>query len=180
MDELRLAFPCEELLASYRDGCREIERCGAAINGAHKADDYHAWSKTLVRDMQNCRAGIGLPSGYVPYTILWLAEGGDWAGTLSIRHRLTEALERYGGHIGYFIRPSLWGKGFGTRMLAMALPYARDLGIDPALITCDDNNIASARVMEKNGGVLKDVIENTVEGKFVLTRRYWVPTTGRN
>lgn len=60
-------------------------------------------------------------------------------------------------------------------MLAMALKYARDeLGMERALITCDDDNVGSARVIEKNGGVLWDRLENNVGGRPVITRRYWI------
>ena len=53
-------------------------------------------------------------------------------------------------------------------MLAAALPIARDLGIDPALVTCDDTNAASRRVIESTGGVFEDQREDTL--------RFWVPT----
>ena len=81
-------------------------------------------------------------------------------------------MKRYGGHIGYVVRFSKWGKGYGTMMLCMALEEARKMGLSEVLITCDDNNTASARVMEHNGLTLVDKIENTVDGKTVLTRRY--------
>jgi predicted acetyltransferase len=54
-------------------------------------------------------------------------------------------------------------------MLAAALPVARGLGIDLVLVTCDEENIASRRVIEANGGVLED--------KSGVKLRYWVPTS---
>ena len=72
-------------------------------------------------------------------------------------------------HIGYVIRSSEWGKGYGTYMLKLALDKARAMGLEKVLITCSENNIASARVMEKNGCVLEDKVQ-TEAG---LTRRYW-------
>lgn len=89
-----------------------------------------------------------------------------------MRHRLTEALRRYAGHIGYGVRASEQGKGYGTLMLKLALERARELGIKQVLITCDDDNMASARVIEKNGLALQDRIVNEVDGKQVVTRRY--------
>lgn len=70
-------------------------------------------------------------------------------GKISIRHRLTDALLRYGGHIGYGIRYSQWNKGYGTLLLKLALEKAGEMGIHEVLTTCDDDNAASAKVMEK-------------------------------
>lgn len=81
-------------------------------------------------------------------------------------------MSRYGGHIGYGVRFSRWNQGFGTQMLALALEEANKLGLSKVLITCDDDNIGSARVMEKNGFLLSDKVENTVDGRSILTRRY--------
>lgn len=82
-------------------------------------------------------------------------------------------MERYGGHIGYGVRYSEWNKGFDTRMLELALVEAKKIGLSKVLITCDDCNIGSARVMEKNGCVLFDKIENSIDGKSLIIRRYW-------
>lgn len=116
----------------------------------------------------------GLKPGRVGAHFFWLVDDaiGDFIGEITIWHRLTEELSRYGGHIGYGIRFSRWNQGFGTQMLALALEEAKKLGLSKVLITCDDDNIGSARVMEKNGFLLSDKVENTVDGRSVLTRRY--------
>ena len=87
---------------------------------------------------------------------------------MAVRHELTEHLLEVGGHIGYDVRRSRRGEGQATAMLRAVLPEANALGIDPALITCDADNIASRRVIEANGGVLED--------QRGLKMRYWVPT----
>lgn len=107
--------------------------------------------------------------GWVLCTNLWWADGEDYIGRMSIRHELNDWLSEVGGHIGYDVRRSRRGKGHGTAMLAEALRVARDLGIEQALLTCDDDNVASRIVIERNGGVLED------ERKGKL--RYWIPTT---
>ena len=94
-------------------------------------------------------------------------------GRSGIRHRLNEALAQRGGHIGYGVRYGEWNRGYGTKMLALALEKAKELRISPVLITCNDDNLASARVMEKNGFVLGDTILVSGEGEELLTRRYW-------
>ena len=109
------------------------------------------------------------PDGFVPETRLWWTDGPEFLGRLSIRHRLTPHLLERGGHIGYDVCASVRRRGHATAMLHAALPVARDLGIESALITCDVDNIASKRVIEKNGGVFEDR-----RGEKL---RFWVPTT---
>lgn len=108
------------------------------------------------------------PAGIVPETTLWWVDGGEFLGRISIRHHLTEALRQLGGHIGYDVRPTARGSGHATAMLRAALPVAAHLGIDPALVTCDVDNVASRRVIEANGGTP----DEAGEGKL----RFWVPT----
>jgi predicted acetyltransferase len=109
-----------------------------------------------------------LPADLVHQTVLWFVDGSVWLGRLSIRHRLTPALTEVGGHIGYFVRPSARRRGYATEMLVQSLPIAAGLGIDPALVTCDTDNIASRKVIEAAGGELED----ERHGKL----RFWVPT----
>lgn len=109
------------------------------------------------------------PVGHVPCTTLWWVDGEDYLGRIAIRHRLTDFLREVGGHIGYDVRPTRRREGHATAMLQQSLPWARGLGIDPALVTCDDDNIGSIRVIENAGGGLEDVRGNK--------RRYWVPTS---
>lgn len=109
------------------------------------------------------------PQAHVPCTTLWWVDGADYLGRIAIRHRLTDVLLEVGGHIGYDVRPTRRREGHATEMLRQSLPWARDLGIGPALVTCDDDNVGSIRVIENAGGALEDV-----RG---IKRRYWVPTS---
>ena len=95
------------------------------------------------------------PDGYVPQTWLWWVAGDRFLGRLSIRHRLTPHLLVEGGNIGYEVRPSARGRGHATAMLAAALPLAAGLGIEFAHLDSDEDNPASQRVIEKNGGRLE-------------------------
>jgi predicted acetyltransferase len=108
------------------------------------------------------------PPGFVPCTTLWWIDGAEYLGRLAIRHRLTPGLREAGGHIGYDVRRSVRGRGHATRMLRVALPVAHDLGIESALVTCDEDNVPSRKVIEKNGGVLEDRRGDVL--------RFWVPT----
>jgi predicted acetyltransferase len=134
--------------------------------------DAEAWGDYLARIARLSR-GEGLPPGIVPWTDLFGFVDDVVAGRVSVRHRLTEALERFGGHIGYGVRPAYRRRGYATALLRAGLAVARDLGIDPALITCDDDNVGSITVIERCGGALADVVELD-DGR--LRRRYWVPT----
>jgi predicted acetyltransferase len=108
------------------------------------------------------------PAHHVPSTTMWWVDGSEYLGRISVRHRLTPALLEIGGHIGYDVRASVRRRGYATEMLRLALPVAHDLGIDPALLTCDTANVASRRVIERNGGVFEDERYSKL--------RYWVPT----
>lgn len=109
------------------------------------------------------------PEGVVPATTFWWVEGMEYLGRIQLRHDLTDWLRDVGGHIGYDVRRSARRRGHATRMLREILPYARRLGLDQVLVTCDEDNIGSRKVIEGNGGVLEDVRQSKL--------RYWVPTT---
>lgn len=96
------------------------------------------------------------PDGLVPQSTWWLVDGDEYLGRISCRHVLTEWLAEFGGHVGYEVRPSARRQGHATTMLRAVLPYVHALGIDPALLTCDDTNIASRKVIEAAGGELED------------------------
>ena len=107
--------------------------------------------------------------GYVPQTVLWWVAGDVFLGRLSIRHRLTPHLLFHGGNIGFEVRPSARRRGHATAMLAAALPLAAALGIDPARVDCEADNVASRRVIERNGGVFDEERDGSLF--------YWLPTT---
>ena len=81
---------------------------------------------------------------------------------------------KYGGHIGYGIKYSKWNLGYGTKMLSLALKKAKQMGLNRILITCDEDNIGSSKVIENNGGVLENIIENSINGNKIYTKRYWI------
>lgn len=103
-------------------------------------------------------------------TYWWIADGQTYLGAISLRHALNDLLLNAGGHIGYGVRPSARRRGVATWALGAVLPSARDLGLDRVLVTCADDNVPSARTIERNGGVLEDVRMT----ELGLTRRYWI------
>ena len=141
---------------------REVQLWGDRWADPAVFAEYAAWLRAGALE------GSSRPPGFVPATSMWWADGDEYLGRPAIRHRLTPALHAVGGHIGYDVRPSARRRGHATLLLAAALPVARELGIDRALLTCLAGNVGSRKVIEANGGVLED------EGDGML--RFWVPT----
>jgi predicted acetyltransferase len=115
-----------------------------------------------------------LPEDRVRCDYYWITEGSgpdeEVVGFLALRHSLTAWLLEEGGHIGFSVRPSRRGQGHAARALALAVRRCAELGLDRVLLTCDEGNLASARTIERNGGVYED----TRNGK----RRYWIAVSG--
>ncbi|MFZ5351172.1 MAG: GNAT family N-acetyltransferase [Bacillota bacterium] len=110
-------------------------------------------------------------TGRVPETILWLIDEGEYIGRISIRHSLNERLLKYGGNIGYDIRPSKRQAGYGCSILRLGLMKARILGLSQILLTCSSDNLASKKIIEKNGGVFESCIWSEEDNTSIL--RYW-------
>jgi predicted acetyltransferase len=129
--------------------------------------------RVYIRHLEDMTRGAGLPPGYVPTSTFWLLRGGTTIiGVGRLRHRLTPDLEHEGGHIGYDIRPLQRRKGYGTRLLALVLERARAFGLERVLLTCDSDNTGSARIIQKNGGVLAGQAISRRTGKLIS--RYWI------
>lgn len=104
--------------------------------------------------------------GFVPASTLWAVEGGRWLGRVSMRHELNQRLLRFMGHIGYAVRPSARRRGVATALMRAGLDRLVEVGVVRVLVVCDDDNVASRRIIESAGGEL----ENVVDG----LRRYWI------
>ena len=109
----------------------------------------------------------------VPDSVFFLldTERDRLLGAVNIRHYLNDALLKEGGHIGDGIRPSERRKGYATELVRLALEECRKLGIQRVLMTCDKDNVGSARSIIKNGGVLENEFINA-DGK--IEQRYWI------
>jgi predicted acetyltransferase len=126
-----------------------------------------------LREVRDAAAGRLLPPGRVRQSLFWLVRGQRILGTIRIRHELTAELAIVGGHIGYDVRPTERGKGYATRMLALALDQARSLGLRRVLLTCSKANAASAAVILRNGGWLEN--ELPAPGRTdEIAQRYWI------
>lgn len=159
-----------EFRAEGRGGAGDISSIGADLRERWGKWDSAAGFADYLAALRNEADPNGIrPHGYVQSTTWWWVEGEEFLGRIALRHTLTERLRAHGGHIGYDVRPSARRRGHATAMLREVLPLALAVGVTPsALLTCDSDNVASAKVIEANGGVLADEVGGL--------RRYWVPT----
>jgi predicted acetyltransferase len=125
---------------------------------------------TLVHGWED---GVDLPMGFVAHADLVADVDGVVVGRSSIRYELDDFLRTLGGHIGYAVRPGFRRHGYATEILRQSLDILRGRGVSPILVTCDDDNVGSARVIEANGGVLEGLVPNE-EPAMPPKRRYWI------
>lgn len=126
----------------------------------------------MVQWLHDNEHGVNLPEGWVPDSTYWLvADGRRIVGAVNIRHALTERLFHSGGHIGYGIRPGDRGRGYATQILKLALEKTREMGLTDVLVVCDESNVASERVIVKNGGIADTPF---VEEDGNVVRRFWI------
>lgn len=120
------------------------------------------------------REGKLIPKDHVPATFLFaFSELDEIVGRVSIRHILNTHLLKVGGHIGYGVCPSFRRLGFATEILKESLLYIKENipSLKKVLLTCDEGNIGSQKTIEKNGGILEDIIEG--DGG-VKKMRFWI------
>ena len=171
MTELVLRNLAESDETAFRDAIAAFETVDPEWSFAFDFEGVTDFS-TYVRRLLAWEKGEQLNPRHVPNTFLVALVGPDIVGRVSIRHQLNEFLLRIGGHVGYGVVPKHRGKGYATEMLRQALPVCRRVGIDRVLLTCDETNVASWKVIEANGGVLEARVEDPslAEPK----RRYWI------
>ena len=172
MDRLKLVLPTaadEQAIWDYREeffnnNDQHLDGTGGLAN----VQDFAGWYRKNLA----YRSEETTPPDKVPaFTYLAvLQETGELIGMIDIRHRLNEGLLKFGGHIGYSVRPSRRRQGYAVEMLRLGLEECRKLGIDRVLVTCDKTNIGSAKTIQHNGGVL----ENEIETPDRITQRYWI------
>ena len=154
MERLYFEIPGPDRKDDAVDYIREFYEYGSDINGAgglHRyLDDYGGWLKKLEADYNRVPDGERVPAR----TYFLVREGdGKIVGMINIRLALNEKLRRYGGHIGYSIRPTERGKGYNKINLYLGLKICEKYGIDSVFMDADLDNPASWKTMEALGGV---------------------------
>jgi predicted acetyltransferase len=168
---MELVKPDKKYLPSFLEAVKEWDPMRNQFY-LDLTESEQADGESYVQKLLDEELGKGLPVGWVPATRLWMVEGDRFYGTLSIRHELTEDLRKVGGHIGYDIKPSERGKGYGTLQLKLGLEKAKQMGINEVLITCDAGNTASRKIIEANGGKLEKEAAKSDDPEPKL--RYWI------
>lgn len=132
---------------------------GTPVSGGLALKDY-------LHSLVDAAEGRKLPPGYVPQTTYWLRAPEGLVGVLRLRHRLNESLLKQGGHIGYWVRPSVRRKGYGAAALRLALAELKTIGEPNALVTVDKDNTPSNCTAASCGGRLE-------AGEDGVNRYWW-------
>ena len=173
---IKLVDAHKRYLKEYQEAYeKSLEKLEQGLMKKHNLMFVNINITDVIQQFKDNRDITKLPKGYVPSYDYFLVDDDKFVGIIHIRIDLTPNLMRYGGNIGYAINPKYWKQGYGTEILKLGIEKARELGmVDKVLVTCDDDNIGSYKIIEKNGGVLENKIENESCGEHFLTRRYWI------
>lgn len=166
-DEIYLTLPVGDESEAYREYREEFKAFSSPMDGTDLlgvTEDTKEW----VEKENGMWRKENLREGYVPSTLLVAKRRKDErvVGMINIRHTLNDYLLKCGGNIGYSVRPTERGKGYGKKMLSLSLSYLKALENNRALVTCNAANEASRRIILDNKGVYMD----TVDG----IERYWI------
>lgn len=173
---IKLIDPSYKYIKQYKEAyVLTMEGINKGIISKHDIMFENPDEIDVVKSALDQRDKSKLPSHYVPSYNYFLVDGEKLLGVIHIRVELTEMLFRFGGHIGYGINPKYFRQGYGTLLLKMGLEKAKDfIRDDKVLITCDDDNYGSQKVIEHNHGKLENKVINNINGEEIVTRRYWI------
>ena len=172
MSKLTLIFPQEQHKKSWNNIINEFQQHNEKISPYTLKFDCENYDDFLKKTQQFFNDD-SIPSQFVPCATYFLMDEKQEKilGAINIRYCLNEYLKNYGGHIGYGIAPSERRNGYATKMLAMSLEKCREFGIENILVVCNKDNIASAKTIINNGGILENEVS---EADGTLVQRYWI------
>lgn len=173
MEKLILIRPSGEYASQIAEYRREFLDAGDSMDGCgplRRCEDPEEYLR-ICREYEDPST---VPEHLVPATQFILVREGDGRliGMLQVRHRFNEYLEKYAGHIGYSVRPSERRRGYAKKMLATALPFCREIGLERVLISCMDGNVGSERTIISCGGVYESTVHEPKED--VDLKRFWI------
>ena len=166
---LRLVEPAPRYKAAILDAVAEMQAIG---EWDISPDAFAARFDDMLRELAAARDPATAPPGVLPYEDFWLMEKDTWIGLLTLRPQINEQFLDSGGHIGYVVRPSKRRGGYGTVLLRLGLDKARERGLQRVLLTCNETNIGSRKIIEANGGQLENAV--VVAGQDDKKLRYWI------
>ena len=168
MEQLILAFPEVEYIPEIEAFKREMLEAGSSMDGAGKlrrTEHIEEWLAVARANLDPATARPGWPVT-TQFVCVRLPDR-KIVGMIDVRHELNEWLAKYGGHIGYSVRPSERGKGYASWMLAAVLPFCRSIGLDCVNVNCVQGNEQSRRVIFKNGGVYENSIYEEEHDRWI-------------
>ncbi len=171
---LQLIKRCPEFAAGYRAYCQEAYDNHVIYfmpsNPARIDADWFRRTKDWY-DKKETGQASGQPVGFH----YWAVDGETFIGEFQLRTQFPPEVMEGIGSIGYAVRVSQQGKGYGTRILQQGLALAKTHGMTKVLLNISDTNAVSAHLCEKFGGRLMDKIPatNPAEGEHIM-RRYWI------
>jgi len=173
MEEFILIRPTEEYasqIAEYRKEFLEADNSMDGCGPLRRFEDPLEYIKTC-KEYEDPKT---VPSHLVPATQWFFVRKSDGklVGMLQVRHCFNEYLEKYAGHIGYSVRPCERRKGYAKKMLKMALPFCREIGLEKVLISCIDGNVGSEKTILANGGVYESTVLEPNTNRYL--KRFWI------
>ncbi len=169
---MQLTDPTPAFESAFADFYNDFANNDPENAGFYRAGhvNFASYLQSLLDDAQ----GLNLHADYVPCSHFWLINAElSIMGAIRVRHTLkNDFLVREGGHIGYDMAPSFRGQGYGKLILKLVLPKAKALGVERALVIANQDNLASRKVIEANGGQLEGIIIGKVYPEPLA--RYWI------
>ena len=173
-EELKLVEPTLEYKKQVMEYRKIFLENNENLSGCAELEDVTSYEEWI--DFDRRRSKI-YGKDYVPSTVCLCIRVKDnrLVGIIDFRHELTEFLHNYGGNIGYSIHPDERRKGYGTEMLRLMLQKCKEHNKKRVLLTCDKENIASAKIMLANGAVLENEVMDDCKISWSGTiQRYWI------
>ena len=171
---LKLIKRCPEHVSGFKEYCEEFYNNKIVyfrpMNPNLIDEDWFERTKPLYDQKEE-----GNLEGYPKGFHYWAVDDGKFIGELQLRTEFPDIVMNKIGNIGYAVRCSEQGKGYGTEILRLGLEIAKSHGMDRVLIMVNEENLASVRLCEKQGGKLQETVDayNDFEGHHKL-RKYWI------
>lgn len=167
MKSMKLVLPCEKYKNSYYELIKMAELNGEISELGNAQIKNGETFNTMLNRLKNRRRGLNISKSecqllYIGYRKKQIV------GTIDLRHKLNKSYYERLGHVAYYIKPSERNKGYATKALALAKQKYAKKFISKILVACYEDNAFSSKVIEKNGGILKEKVKDEVTNKIIL------------